>query len=134
MITIPGLKVLDEIIAGLPTNSAQRLELAKLRSEIEVKDGKIKELEAKLAALEPKHGMDTDTVRVLKVFFEEDRDLSAEEISAILDMKKSVVSYHIDELRRMKFAMPSRAITSHSPATYVIYPEGRAFLIKHKIA
>lgn len=31
---IPGLKVLDEILAGLPTNSAQRLEIARLKEQI----------------------------------------------------------------------------------------------------
>ncbi len=134
MITIPGLKVLDEIITGLPTNSAQRLELAKLRAEIELKDKKIQELETKLATLEPEHGLGVDTVKVLKVLFEQDRDLSVDQIAGYLDMQRGVVSYHIDELRQRKFVMPSRAITSHSPGTYIIYPPGRAFIIEHILA
>jgi len=131
---ILGLKVLDEIIAGLPTNSAQRLELEKLRLKSANDDARIKELEAKLAVLEPQHGMDVETVKVLKVFFQEDRDLSAEEVAGITEIQKSVVSYHIDELKKRKFVMLSRPITSFSPAKYIIYTDGRAFVIKHKLA
>jgi Fic family protein len=131
---IPFARLIEDIIAGLPTNSRQAIQLRELAAKIEVLQREKEELKAKLAELEPKHGMDIETVKILKVFFDEARDLSAEEVAGIADIQKSKVSYHIDELRKLKFVMPSRAITSHSPATYAIYPDGRAFVIKHKLA
>ena len=126
---IPGLKVLDEMIAGLPTNSAQRLELAKLRSEIEVKDRKIAELEAKLADLEPKRGVEVDAAKVLKIFFEQDDRLTTEQIAECLVLKKSVVQYHFDKLSEMGFIRCTSVWGG-----YDLQPAGREFVVKNGLA
>lgn len=47
---IPGLKVLDEVLAGLPTNSAQRLEIGRLKEQIAALQKENEELKQKLAS------------------------------------------------------------------------------------
>jgi hypothetical protein len=130
---IPGLKVLDDIIAGLPTNSAQRLELAKLRGEIETRDRIVSELRAKLEVFERNDAIDAETVRVLKLFFDERREISSEEISLIFDMKSSVADFHIDDLGRRGLIVQNRDTKFHLPA-FVITADGRAFIFKHRMA
>lgn len=123
---IPGLKVLDEIIAGLPTNSAQRLELSKLRSELALKERKIAELEAKLAEFKPPSGVEPDAVKILKFFFEHSTTLVAESFADELGMKKGLVEYHFDKLRSLGFIRCTTVYGGHD-----IMPPGREFLVKN---
>ncbi len=87
-----------------------------------------------MEAFERNDGIDVDTVRVLKMFFDERRDISSEEVAFILDMKSSVADFHIDDLRKRKFILQSRAIMHGSRSTFAISPEGRAFVVKHRMA
>lgn len=130
--TIPGLKVLDEIIAGLPTNSAQRLELAKLRAEVELKDRKIAELESQIANLKPEHGLQVDTIKVLKLFFEAGRELSPRQVSQHLQMSQSIIDYHFDTLIEAQFIRQTKAAFMDAKSGgYSIEPKGRSFVIKN---
>ena len=131
---IPGARLIEEIIAGLPTNSRQAIQLRELAAQIEALKKENEELRAKVVASESQHGLEIDTIKILKLFFERAEDISAEEASGLSGIKKSVVDYHIDELRKSKFLRPSRAISSFSPGTYKITPDGRAFVIKNKLA
>lgn len=108
MINIPGLKVLDEIIAGLPTNSAQRLELEKLRLKSANDDARIKELEAKLAALKPKSEVAAEAAQVLKYFADCGHELSADRIASLMNIKIGKVIHHFGSLRKFGFIQQSR--------------------------
>ena len=130
--TIPGLKVLDEIIAGLPTNSAQRLELTKLRSEAANDKARIKELEAELAALKPQEGIPVEAVQILKMFFDRARAFLATDIEAMTGMKKSVVDYHLGILR--KSGLLKVGMSLDGPQSYLITDKGREFIVRNGMA
>jgi hypothetical protein len=123
---IPGFKLLDEIIAGLPTNSAQRLELAKLRADLEAKDRRIAELEAQLAQFAPKPEIDPDAARILRVFVEQDDRLTADQVGQHLSLKKSIAQYHFDELSKRGFIQ-----CTSTWGGYDVRPAGREYAVKH---
>lgn len=122
-------KIIDEMIAGLPTNSAQRLELEKLRLKSANDDARIKELEAKLAALQPAHGVEADAAKILKAFFDHGDVLTAEQIAERFGMKVNVVQYHFDKLAARKFL---RCATIYGG--YDIEPAGREFIVQNGMA
>ena len=131
---IPFARTIEELIASFPTNSQQAIKLRELGEKITVLEKENKELKKQLAVLLPKHGMDVDTGKVLKVFFDQAEEMSAADVASILGIQKRVVDFHIDKLRQLKFMMQSRAITNHSPGLFSIYPAGRAFVVENKLA
>jgi hypothetical protein len=128
--TIPGLKTLDEMIAGLPVNSAQRLEITKLKEQIVALEQENNGLRDKLGKLTPKSDMAVDSVKILKLFFDSSRSLTPPQIAAKFEMKPNVAMYHMDTLIDKELIEPeSIVIMNDAPRPYVITKEGRGYII-----
>jgi hypothetical protein len=128
---IPGLKVLDEIIAGLPTNSAQRLELEKLRLKSANDDARIKALEAQIKALIPQSGIDVEAAQVLQQFAAQGRELNAHQIADSTGIALGKVIHHLGSLRVFGFVQQSRGKMDDSEPPHRITTEGSSFLVEH---
>jgi len=129
---IPGLKVLDEIIAGLPTNSRQRLEITELKDQIAVLQQENEQLKAQTRRNEAKPDMSADAVRILGHFFDEARPFTADQIAERFELQPSMAQHHLDTLHRKKKyigiyiggGLPMR----NSLLRYEIMEGGRAFI------
>lgn len=129
-------KFLDEIIAGLPTNSQQRLEIGKLKERVqalEAENAKLKnELRAEQAATKQDNGFPAETAKVLKEFFDADREYSAEGIAFALNLESSIARYHMDLLLKHRLIQPSRALMNRQ-TEYKITAAGRAFIVENDL-
>lgn len=129
---IPGVKVLDEIIAGLPTNSQQRLEIAKLKEQIAVLQNENEELKAQAQSHQPKPELSADAVRILGYFFDEARPFSSDEIAVQFQLQASMAQHHLDTLHRKKKYIGiyvGRSLPfGNPPLRYEIIDGGRAFI------
>ncbi|MBM3851597.1 MAG: hypothetical protein FJ399_00415 [Verrucomicrobia bacterium] len=132
--SFPGLKLLDKILAGLPENARLREQLVELRSQVATLQMRNEELEAKLAELLPKHGLDIDAVKILKFLFDRGDEVLREEISQHFPMKKSLCDHHLDELQKLEFIRESNGCDIDDDEAYMITPKGRAFVVEKKMA
>jgi hypothetical protein len=80
---------------------AMESEYANLKAENEKLKIQIKCLQPQSEEIGP------DTVKILKFFFEQAHDVSANEISAVFKWKPGVVEYHIDVLLKKRFIRES---------------------------
>ena len=128
----PGLKVLDEILAGLPTNSAQRLEIAKLKEQITILQAKDEKLEKENALHTSKQNMSIDTLKILQFLFVHDRSFSAEEIGETFELEIGVAKYHCDTLRSKRLVVfrTGGFVNHNRPIEFEISPAGRAYLVE----
>lgn len=112
-INIPGARLFEEIIAALPTNSRQAIQLREFGEQIEALRKENEALKARLAGMEsspPK--LDADALKILKLFFEHSTTLVADTIVDELKMKPGMVQYHFDRLREMKLIRQSTAMAA----------------------
>lgn len=123
------------MIAGLPTNSQQRLEIGKLKEQIAALERENQELKSRLTLAVPTSDMPVDTAKMLQHFFKNDRPFTAEHIARIFGMETNVAKYHIDLLLKKHFIWHhERVIVDNSPGSYVIHSKGRAYVIEHGMA
>ena len=134
---IRGLKVIDDILKGLPEN-------ARLRAELEQKDALIAKLQAALSdaqaeiqRLQPdRQDMSADTSKVLRLFFETGRDLSIPQVAQQFGFQASVAEFHFDILRQQSFIRQTRAgmhtYGGSSPPLFGLTSEGRAYVMQHR--
>ena len=133
-IQIPGARLLEEIIAGLPTNSRQAIQLRVLAAQISALTKENQELKAQLAALQPQHGLAAEAVKILKLFFDSGSELSPQQVAYHLNMKQGVVDHYFDILYESDFIIQSRIGVMDDPGGYSLQPKGRAFVVKHGLA
>lgn len=117
--------------------------LAEQAKTLEAENGTLKaenaNLKAQLQHLQPKpSGLEDDTVKILKLFFDRAEDLNAPFIAQQFQMKPSVVDYHIDLLLQKRFIRQSRVgfdtYEGSSPSWFEIGSDGRAFIVKNGMA
>ena len=86
----------------------------------------------------PKGDLADDTVKVLKLFFDNDDDVSAGQIARHFRMQPSVAKFHVDKLMDKKFVRLSRMGMSgyggDTPAMFAIASAGREYIIEHNLA
>ncbi len=128
---IPGLKVIDDILRGLPDNARLRAEIEKLVARVQSLEKENEDLKKEVETLRPKLGLDVETVKVLQIFFASPHELSRDEVASLAGLARGVADYHLDELRKLKFVMQSHA---GEVARFSIYPKGREFIMKNKLA
>ncbi len=132
---IPGSRLIEEILAGLPTNSRQAIQLREFAAQVESLNRENESLKAQIAALLPKHEMQADTAKVLKYYFETDGRISGEQIAAKFDFKGSVAKYHLGVLQEKGFiSVAGMVIHEGYPIYYIITQEGRDFIVKNGMA
>ena len=98
---IPGLKVLDEILAGLPTNSAQRIEIGKLKEQIAALEKENAELKEELAIYVPKSNLSPDALKILQFLFNETTEYTAEWLAHEFGWELGNTKYHCEKLSDM---------------------------------
>ena len=126
---IPGARVIEDIIAALPTNSRLSIQVRELGEQMDALKKENEHLKAELAALQPASGVEADTAKILKAFFEHGDSLTAEELAQQFQMKMGVVQYHFDKLAKRGFL---RQVTVYGG--YDILPAGRDFIVKNGMA
>jgi hypothetical protein len=131
---IPGLKVLDEILAGLPTNSQQRKEIDALKRQVADLISENIQLKANLAELSPKSDMAVETAKILQYFFREDRPLSAEKIASVFQMITGVAKYHVESLHKRDLLQYGPIAMNNEPLKFEITEAGRAYIVEHGLA
>ena len=137
---IPGVKIIDDILKGLPDNARLRSEVAKLAAEIEQRDITIQKLQAELQEahtqierLKPKRqDMDADTLKVLHLFFDAGRELSMGQVASQLGFQISVAEYHFDELTKRRFVGQSGVGYDSQSCRFELLPEGRKYIMTHR--
>lgn len=133
-ISISGMKVLDEITAGLPANSAQRRAVAELKAEIENLQAKTVKLEQQLAAQNLKPDLTAEAVRILQGLVSADglpltADVFAEAAVSEINNSKN----HFAGLLELGFVqIYERAPMAgrNRPEEFVITDKGRAYLLE----
>ena len=123
------MNILEEIIAGLPTNSRQRLELEKFRLKSAADDAKIKALEAQLAAFQPVSGVKPEAIKILRILFQRNDLIDLPEIALLFEGYESEAKYHLEKLSEIDFV---RDVTGAD--RYELRPKGREFVIKNGLA
>ncbi|MGD0537248.1 MAG: hypothetical protein ABSC03_06340 [Verrucomicrobiota bacterium] len=137
---IPGVKIIDDFLKGLPDNARLRSEIAKLATEIEQRDVTIQKLQAelqearvKIERLKPENqDMDADTLKVLHLFFTAGTELSKGHVAAQLGFQISVAEFHFDELVRRAFIEQSGVGYDIPSCRYALLPEGRRYVMAHR--
>ena len=87
-------------------------------------------LEQELTRLRPTDGLKPDTVRVLKLIFD-NQALTISQIAGALKMSVGMAQYHIDILNKAKMAaLPAfRSVNRETP--YQLLSAGREYLVEH---
>jgi hypothetical protein len=124
-------KIIDEMIAGLPTNSAQRLELEKLRLKSANDDALIKQLKSQIEKLTPSTGVDAEAAQVLLSLAKGGGELSCYEISDRSGIRLERVKRHLGYLRNLHFARWAKAKMSEYDPPHSITDAGNDFLYKN---
>jgi hypothetical protein len=93
------------------------------------------DLEIRLAACEQKKPKDLneDTIKVLRVFFEREEPLTAEDIAFLGDMKLGLAKYHCEQLIGREFLWLSTVAWADQPMPYSITDKGRAYLVENSL-
>lgn len=153
------LKKMEDLIKEHGSASILRDHVNFLREEFSISEKKITSLEDKITQLESElknckeeknrlNGiinnlqasqsttkLDEITEKILRIFFDEAKELDVEYLSSVLSLKHSLVDYHLDVLRQGKLIIPTRAKTKvmgiTSPPGFSITPKGREYIIKN---
>jgi len=128
--------------AGLTKESAQCIEmpLSSLAEQIKAMESECARLKAEneklkmqITSLQPQgEEISHDTAEILKHFFEQAREISADEISAVFKWKQSVVDYHIDVLLNKRFIRESeKGMQTSSGARFGLTTLGRRYVVEY---
>jgi hypothetical protein len=104
MPTIPGTRLVEDVLKALPTQARLESENRELRAKVEELTAKVAVLQAQLKAAQPPEGIEPDALKVLKVLFEHNHSLVAQTFEDILGMKPGVSTYHCDNLCKLGLA------------------------------
>jgi hypothetical protein len=129
---IPGLRVLDEVIAGLPTNSRLRLDIAELKEQITVLQNENEKLKAEAQSRQPKPELSADAVKILGFFFDQDSHFTADQIASEFQLESSMAKHHLGTLQKKKFVgyyYGGSISMRNAPHRYEIMEDGRAFIV-----
>ena len=103
--------------------SVLRTENAKLRKKVE-------NLKQQLDRVKPKDELADDTVKVLKLLFEQD-GLTVSQVARDLRMAHGIVEYHCGALRSAEMISFPFARTFGSEGPNCVLQKGRAYLVKN---
>ena len=145
-----ALETANEVVriaknAGLGKEALELLDLklaliAEQMTALEGQNARLKEenekLKIQLKCLEPQgEEISQDTVGILKIFFEQDGDVSTGEITAAVKWKQSVVDYHIDVLLKKRFIRETtigmRTAFGASETKFGLTTLGRRYVIQY---
>jgi len=130
---IPGFKIIDDILKGLPENARLRDQLGQLRSQIQVLQSENEKLKAELSSLQPKqNGLGDETLKVLQLFFDNGGDMSIEHLAHHFHFQQSVAEFHVDILMAKGFLSQTRVGYGDSSGAFGLTREGRAHVMKHR--
>lgn len=123
-------KIIDEMISGLPTNSAQRLELEKLRLKSATDDAYIKQLEKQIEKLTPSTSVDVEAAQVLLSIAKGGGELTCYVISKNSGIELERVKRHLGYLRNLHLARWAKSKISDYDPPNSITDAGYEFLYK----
>ena len=152
------LKKMEELIKEHGSASILRDHVNLLKEQFSISEKKTTSLEARIAKLEAElqnceeekkrlndiindlqasqsiTKIDEITEKTLKIFFDEAKELDAEQLSSVLSLQHSLVDYHLDVLRQNKLIIQTRVGTQvmgiTSPPGFSITPKGREYIIR----
>lgn len=129
---IPGVKVLDEILLGMPVNALQRAEIAELKEQIATLQQENENLKREKALNAPKPDMAVDAVKILQCLFVNDRGFSAEDIADAFELEIGMAKYHCDVLREKRLIgfRNGPLINRNRSIEFEISPAGRTYLVE----
>jgi hypothetical protein len=115
--------------------------LAEQVAALEMENTALRNENRNLKAQHPKAGssgtgLSRRTEDVLKAAFDRAGEFFVQDITNLLHMKQSVVDYHLDELRKLKFikthgtGFMGTGFMEGTP-TYIITPAGREYVVKN---
>ncbi len=154
-------KKVEDLIKEHGSASVLRDHVALLREQFAISEKKITSLEVRVEQLESElqncaeeknrlneiiktfqknqgiKQLDKITEKTLQLFFDKAKELDAEYLSSALSLQQSVVSYHLDILRKNKMIVQTRAgaqiMGIESPPGFSITSKGREYVIKNMI-
>lgn len=135
--TIPGLKVLDELILGIPLNAQQRREIAHLREQIEALQRENEELRRKNSLNAPKPALSAESLKILLFLFQHPSDmLVAEELGHTFGLQTGIAKYHCGKLMSQGYISDSWRPMGDGTyeSEFKITDAGIAYLVENGLA
>ena len=77
-------------------------------------------------------GLDDDTLKVLRFFFDTGRELSIPQVAKQFGFPTSAAQFHFEELMRRRFIRRSRARVGDHAVFFELLPAGREFQITNR--
>jgi len=102
-IQIPGARLIEEIIASLPTNSKQAIDLRDLASQIEVLKKENEDLKAQLAKTKKPDEISAQAVKILKILFDDGSVIYLDDLIKRAKLKKGIVIHHLGTLAKLNY-------------------------------
>ena len=137
MSSIPGARTIENIIAALPTNVSQSIQIRQLSGQLAAAELKIvqqaqtiAELSVKVKDLEAKRNLSPDSLKILKYIFDHPRGYSSYYLSTQMALSESVIEYHFDCLRRAEFLKNCVDRMGDISQAMEITEVGRAFIVE----
>lgn len=129
---IPGVKLIDDILKGLPENARLREQLGELRLQVQSLQSENERLKAQLEALKTKvDDLKEDTVKVLRVFFNAGRNLSLEHVAQQLQLQPSVTEFHFGVLMKRRLLRQTRVGFGGGSGAFGLTHEGLKYAMEH---
>lgn len=137
---IPGLKIIDDILKGLPENARLRSELADLRAEIqrlhaanEKLQSELRDAHAEIQRLKPDKELSDAQREVLLQLMQNDAGLTVEEIADSIGEVSSMTRHYCEELAGIEFVAQTRFSGDHrriegSDFGFALTKEGRKWI------
>ncbi|MBE0544953.1 MAG: helix-turn-helix domain-containing protein [Verrucomicrobia bacterium] len=130
---IPGLRIIDDILRGLPENARLRKQLGELRSQMQVLQVENETLKAELKASKPSTDeISEEALRVMQFFFEQGGDLSIEQVARRFNYQRSEAEFHCDFLMENGFVTQTTAGFGDSSGLFGLTSEGRTLAMKNR--
>src|ERR1017187_653591 len=101
--TIPGLKLIDDILAGVPDNARQRKELTELRVQIVALHAEMEKRDVALEDARLQIKADAEKMAVLRLLEPIDRNMRCAEIAQKLGWDANRTHYLLIQLRDAGF-------------------------------
>jgi len=92
---------------------------------------KVANFEQQLAGVRPKGKLHPDAIKILKLLFENDRDLTISQIAGSLGISKQMAEYHHDVLLDLEMVGLQVITLKGSVLTVFLKAKGRAYLVEH---
>jgi hypothetical protein len=113
-------------------------EVSALRLRVRELDQLVADRDARIAELEPKGDrLDDQTFQILKFFFDQARDLSAQDIASQFGLSRGVAEFHKDSLAEKGFlhitVIGFESDFGAQPAMFAITSEGRKYVMQHPV-